>query len=157
MGHEWGSEWMGTVRILESSSVAVRRDQVEIDGEKARVRLVKTKGNTDRYVRIPLTLLENIEEEYTGSERVYLFENHHGQPFIRQYVTWQIARAGKRGLGRRIGAHVLRHSRATDLYERTRRIKAVSDFLGHSSVSTTPTYYVNDSFSNDELFNGEAL
>jgi hypothetical protein len=62
MGHEWGSEWMGTVQILESSSVAVRRDQVEIDGEKARVRLVKTKGNTDRYVRIPLTLLENIEE-----------------------------------------------------------------------------------------------
>jgi len=79
---------MGTVRILESSSVAVRRDQVEIDGEKARVRLVKTKGNTDRYVRIPLTLLENIEEEYTGSERVYLFENHHGQHFMRQYVTW---------------------------------------------------------------------
>jgi integrase len=52
---------------------------------------------------------------------------------------------------------VLRHSRATDLYERTRRIKAVSELLGHASVSTTSTYYVRDSFSDDELFNGEAL
>ena len=38
-----------------------------------------------------------------------------------------------------------------------RRIKAVSALLGHSSVSTTSTYYVRDTFSDDELFNEEAL
>jgi integrase/recombinase XerD len=140
-----------------SEALAVRRDQVVIDGDMARVRLVKTKGNKDRYVRIPRGLLEDIEAEYAGAGRIFLFESRHGQPFTRQYVTREIARAGKRELGRRIGAHVLRHSRATDLYERTRRIKAVSEFLGHSSVSTTSTFYVRDSFSDDELFNCEAL
>jgi integrase len=137
--------------------LAVRRDQVKSDGERARVHLVKTKGDKDRYVRIPRALLEDIEAEYAGPDRVYLFESRYGQPFRRQYVTREIARAGNRELGRRIKAHVLRHSRPTDLYERTRRIKAVSELLGRSSVSTTSTYYVRDSFSDDELFNGEAF
>lgn len=140
-----------------SEALAVRRDQVSRDSERAVVRLVRTKGDAERRVRIPGSLLEDIDREYAVHGRVYLFESLHGQPFTRQYVTREIARAGKRELGRRIGAHVLRHSRATDLYERTRRIKAVSELLGHSSVSTTSTYYVRDSFSDDELFNGEAL
>ncbi len=140
-----------------SEALAVRCDQVMIDGERAKVRLIKTKGDKDRYVRIPKALLKDIEAEYAGPDRVYLFESRYGQPFTRQYVTREIARAGKRELGRRVGAHVLRHSRATDLYERTRRIKAISELLGHSSVSTTSTYYVRDSFSDDELFNGEDI
>ena len=32
-----------------------------------------------------------------------------------------------------------------------------SELLGHSSVSTASTYYVRDTFGDDELFNGEAL
>lgn len=40
-----------------SEALEVRRDQVTIDGERARVRLVKTKGDKDRYVRIPQLLL----------------------------------------------------------------------------------------------------
>ena len=60
-------------------------------------------------------------------------------------------------LGRKVGAHVLRHSRATDLYERTKRIKAVSELLGHATVDMTAKYYVNDKFTDDELFNGEEL
>ena len=151
------ARFLYTTGARVSEALAVRRDQVAIDGERAKVHLVKTKGDKDRYVRIPNALLKEIEAEYAGPERVYLFESRHGQPFTRQYVTREIARAGKRELGRRVGAHVLRHSRATDLYERTRRIKAVSELLGHSSVSTTSTYYVRDSFSDDELFNGETL
>lgn len=140
-----------------SEALAVRRDQVTIDGERARVRLLRTKGDIERNVRIPKGLLEDIEAEYAGPDRVYLFESRYGQPFSRQYITREIGRAGRRVLDRQIGAHVLRHSRATDLYERTRRIKAVSELLGHSSVSTTSTYYVRDTFSDDELFNGEQL
>lgn len=86
-----------------------------------------------------------------------MFESRHSKPFSRQYVTREIARAARWELGKRVGAHVLRHSRATDLYQRTRRIKAVSVLLGHSGVDVTSRYYVRDDFSDEELFDGEAL
>jgi len=140
-----------------SEALAVRRDQVTADGERARVRLVRTKGDEERYARIPRALLEEIDGVYAAPGQVYLFESKHGQPFSRQYITREIARASRRVLGRRIGAHVLRHSRATDLYENTRRIKAVSALLGHANVDVTARYYVRDKFSDAELFNGEAL
>ena len=47
-------------------------------------------------------------------------------------------------LGRYVSAHVLRRSRATDLLEATKRIKAVSRLLGHSDKATTLRYYVAD-------------
>jgi site-specific recombinase XerD len=109
-----------------SELLAVRRDQVDLDSERAR-------------------------------GRVYLIESRHGQPFSRQHISRQLARASKRALGRRVEAHVLRHSRATGLYQHTRRIKAVAAMLGHSGVDTTARYYVRDDFSDAELFNGEAL
>jgi len=135
----------------------VRRDQVSLDGERARVRLVWTKGDVERQVRIPARLLAEIGAEYEAPGRVFLFESRQGQPFSRQYVSRELAQASKRVLGRRVTAHVLRHSRATDLYQHTRRIKSVSALLGHSGVDTTARYYVRDDFSDAELFNGEAL
>ena len=140
-----------------SEALVVRRDQVVIDGERVVVRLIKTKGDRERRVRIPPALLEAIDAEYSGPDRVHLFESRNGQAFSRQYITREIGRASKRVLGRKVGAHVLRHSRATDLYERTKRIKAVSELLGHATVDMTAKYYVNDKFTDDELFNGEEL
>jgi len=57
-------------------------------------------------------------------------------------------------LGRSVSAHVLRHSRATDLLAATKRIKAVSRLLGHSDEATTLRYYVRDAFSDEDLFGG---
>ncbi len=84
-------------------------------------------------------------------------ENHCGRPFSRQYVTREIARAAKRVLGRHITAQDLRHSRATDLFQKTRRLKGVSKMLGHASIVTTAKFYVRDSLTDDELFSGERL
>jgi len=140
-----------------SELLAVRRDQVSVDGERARLRLVRTKGDRARQVRIPIALLDEIDAEYQGENRVHLFESKHGLPFSRQYITREISRAARRVLGRNVGAHQLRHSRATDLYQSTRRLKAVSVLLGHAGVDTTARYYVRDDFSDAELFNGETL
>ena len=66
----------------------------------------------------------------------------------------KLARAALRVLGRSVSAHVLRHSRATDLLATTHRIKAVSRLLGHSDEAVTLRYYVKDSFTDEELFSG---
>jgi integrase len=108
-------------------------------------------------VRLPLALLQDIDAEFAAPGRVYLFESRCGRPFTWQYVAREIGRAARRVLGKRIGAHVLRHSRATDLYQSTKRIKAVSVLLGHAGMDTPARYYVRDDFSDAELFNDEAL
>ncbi len=141
-------------RVTEA--LEVRLADVKADGDRVLLRF-HGKGRKERWVRIPLSLREEIEREYGGGKREYLFESHHGEPFSRQYVTREIARAARRVLKRRITAHDLRHSRATDLFQKTRRLKGVSEMLGHASTSTTARFYVRDSLTDDELFTGEGL
>ncbi len=141
-------------RVTEA--LEVRLTDLKADGDRVLLRF-HGKGRKERWVRIPLSLLEEIEAEYGAKGREYLFESHHGGPFSRQYVTREIARAARRVLKRRITAHDLRHSRATDLFQKTRRLKGVSEMLGHASTSTTARFYVRDSLTDDELFTGEGL
>src|SRR5208282_2719818 len=141
-------------RVTEA--LELRLTDLKHDGERVLLRF-HGKGRKERLVRAPGGLLEEIEAEYGGKAREYLFESHQGGPFSRQYVTAEIARGAKRVLGRRTTAHDLRHSRATDLFQKTRRLKGVSEMLGHASTSTTARFYVRDSLTDDELFNGEGL
>ena len=141
-------------RVTEG--LKVRLTDLKDDGDRVLLRF-HGKGRKERWVRIPVSLFEEIEGEYGKKGRVYLFESHNGGPFSRQYVTREIARAARRVLNRRITAHNLRHSRATDLFQKTRRLKGVSEMLGHASTATTARFYVRDSLTDDELFNGEEL
>ena len=141
-------------RVTEG--LKVRLTDLKDDGDRVLLRF-HGKGCKERWVRIPVSLFEEIEGEYGKKGRVYLFESHYGGPFSRQYVTREIARAARRVLNRRITAHNLRHSRATDLFQKTRRLKGVSEMLGHASTATTARFYVRDSLTDDELFNGEGL
>ena len=135
-----------------SEILAVRRDQVKVNGH-VEMRLYG-KGGKERLARIPAALYSRILA--TFSEGEYLFTTFTGTPFHREYVSREIARAAKRATGRdHISAHVLRHSRATDLLATTHRIKAVSRLLGHANESTTLRFYVKDSFTDEELFAGE--
>lgn len=133
-----------------SEIVNVRRDQVKVNGS-VELRLYG-KGGKERAARIPLAMYRRILAEFPAGE--FLFVTGPGHAFKREYISRELARAGRRVLGRSFGAHVLRHSRATDLLATTHRIKAVSRLLGHADEAVTLRYYVKDSFSDDELFAG---
>jgi integrase/recombinase XerD len=60
-------------------------------------------------------------------------------------VSYEIIKAGKRILGRRISAHSMRHSFATLAIRDGASIKAVSKYLGHSSTAITMDMYVHES------------
>ena len=135
-----------------SEVLGVRRDQVKgANGAAVELRLYG-KGGKERSSRIPAELYRRILAEFPAG--TYLFESYKGQHFQREYISREIARAARRVLGRSISAHVLRHSRATDLLASTKRIKAVSRLLGHSDEATTLRYYVHDAFSDEDLFGG---
>ncbi len=136
-----------------SEGLGVRRDQVKVNSTNGAVELrLYGKGDKERTSRIPAELYRRILAVYP--EGTYLFQSRQGQHFKREYISREIARAARRVLGRAVSAHVLRHSRATDLLAATKRIKAVSRLLGHSDEATTLRYYVRDAFSDEELFGG---
>ena len=60
-------------------------------------------------------------------------------------MSYEIIKAGKRILGRRISAHSMRHSFATLAIRDGASIKAVSKYLGHSSTAITMDMYVHES------------
>jgi len=131
-----------------SEVLTVRRDQIKTNGSVER--RLYGKGGKERTARIPAELYKRILQVFPRG--TYLFESSHKKHFRREYISREIARAARRVLGRSVSAHVLRHSRATDLLASTKRIKAVSRLLGHSDEATTLRYYVHDAFSDDDLF-----
>ena len=133
-----------------SEVLGIRRDQVKTNGS-VELRLYG-KGGKERSSTIPADLYRRILAVFPKG--TYLFESRQGQHFHREYISREIARAARRVLGRSVSAHVLRHSRATDLLASTKRIKAISRLLGHSDEATTLRYYVHDAFSDEDLFGG---
>jgi integrase len=53
--------------------------------------------------------------------------------------------------GRHFSPHGCRHTFATRAIERTGKLKAVSEYLGHASVSITLDMYVHEEIADDEL------
>lgn len=139
-----------TTAARVSEALGVRQGDVKIEGERARVRL-HGKGRKERFVYIPLDLLAEINEEFRSPRRVYLLESSYGKPYCRQYISWAISKAAKVAIGRPVSAHDLRHSRATDLFAKSKNLPGVSKLLGHSSTAVTAMYYVRTELSEDEL------
>ena len=66
-----------------------------------------------------------------------------GQPLFKMSGrNWRkiVNHASKRGIGKSINTHRLRHSCATYLNSRGSDIMDIRDYLGHSSVKTTELY-----------------
>ena len=77
--------------------------------------------------------------------------DENGGPYTRFYVSNAIKAAGRIYLDREISAHTLRHSFATEKIAKTHKTTAVSEYLGHSSVSTTLQLYNHGELTDDDL------
>ncbi len=107
------------------------------------------KGNKERKIKIKKGLIIKIKNHVKSEE--YLFETLAGKRYDRRYITMQIKRLGRRILGKNISAHTLRHSFATNMLKKGHSIKAISQYLGHSSVALTLDLYTHDSLEWDSL------
>jgi integrase/recombinase XerD len=112
-----------------------------------RARLVG-KGQKERPVKISADLYDRIRAHYGGSG--YLFD-HGGKPYTRHYISNAIKQGGREYIDREISAHTLRHSFATEKIRKTGKIKGTSEYLGHSSTSTTLDMYVHEELSDEDL------
>ena len=110
---------------------------------------VMGKGGKARELRITRELYRGIRDVFHGKE--FLFESSKGRPLDRCYVAHRIHDAAERSLSRRFSPHGARHTFATRMIQSTRKIQAVSEYLGHSTPAITLSMYTHESLSDVDL------
>lgn len=152
-GH-WGknvplmTEFIANSGARVSEMLGIRLTDIRKDGANIWITL-RGKAKKEREILFhDEALLDHIRNHFKGN--TYLFE-HSGKPFTRQYVTSMLEKAGRDLWNRKISAHTLRHSFATQAIKKGVDDKAVADYLGHSSTAITKDMYTHIEITKKEL------
>jgi len=123
-------------------SEAIHLKLEDIDSKRMLIKLNDAKGGKDRYINLPVQLL-NLLKEYYREYRpsVYLFEGQKGGLYSAESV-WKVVRqtAIRAGVKKRVYPHILRHSFATHHIEQGIDIRYIQEWMGHESIKTTQRY-----------------
>lgn len=128
-----------------SETLKLKYDNLDEYKNCVKVRFIG-KGDKQRTAELfNIELFHLIQDHFKG--KTYLFEKPDGSQYKRTYVTMRIQRHAEKILGKRISAHTMRHSFATEMIKRTGKIKATSEALGHSTTAVTMDLYVHETLS----------
>lgn len=142
----WTTYTLG-LRLEESLNLQVG----DIDSKRMMVHVHRGKGAKDRYVPLTTSTLKLLRQYWaTHRHKTLIFpadtrEQREGQGtntvMSRSTVQTAIVKIVKSiGFTKQVSTHTLRHSCATHLLEAGVPIKAIQQFLGHSSLQTTMLY-----------------
>lgn len=137
------------VRISEM--ITIRQSWLKQENNYITI-FIKGKGRgskKERKLKVRLDLMNRIQSFYQGKD--FLFETEEGTSYRREHISMRIKRMGKKLFNKNISAHTTRHSFATIMINKTGKIKAVSQYLGHSSTSITLDMYCHESLEVEEL------
>lgn len=135
------------LRVSECSQLDVT--DVELDGVRGRVRVVRGKGGKERLVPLGARAVEALRaylavrpafvRPKSPAGALFLGDRggRMGPRSIRGLVYRRCEQTGARA---RIGPHGLRHSFATHLLESGADLRTIQSMLGHASLSTTQRY-----------------
>ena len=117
-----------------------------LDIEAAEVRVVG-KGARERIVPVGRPALEAIRAwlavrgGFPSTQTRALFLSRTGRRITPRSIERSLAAwAIKRGLGRHVHPHMLRHSFASHLLQSSGDLRAVQEMLGHASIASTQVY-----------------
>jgi integrase/recombinase XerD len=123
----------------------------DIDAARSMVHVHRGKGAKDRYVPLPTSTLEQLREHWATHRNPRLLfpadgRNHRGQSTATTAmspttVQGAIKRITRRiDFGKKVSLHTLRHSYGTHLLEAGVSLRAIQQYMGHSSLQTTMVY-----------------
>ncbi len=154
LGLKWSAVDFGAKTITIKHTVV----EVKIDGRQQVLAKDRTKTNSSRRV-LPLTeeLIEALNREkvrqkeyqkrlkkkYTTKYKEYICLQPDGTLIKPDYVTKHFARLLRNSGLRHIRFHDLRHSCASLLLSKNIPMKAIQEWLGHASFSTTANIYAH--------------
>jgi len=127
---------------LRVSEIAKLRLE-DIDFDRNTIHIKQGKGNKDRMVMFPDSLIKPFREYVSDySPKIYLFEGAKpGTPLHRrtfQAIFKECCEKAK--IQKHAGIHSLRHSFATHLLEGGTDIRFIQCLLGHQNIKTTQRY-----------------
>ena len=127
-------------------SAIVQIDINDIDFKHNQIRVTE-KGDYDNYVMFGENLksqimawLEDREKYFSNSDSDALFVSSRGLRLSHDMVDVMLKKYAKGVTDKKVHPHVMRHSCATNLYEKTGDIYLCSKQLNHKNVSTTQRY-----------------
>lgn len=127
-------------------SAIVQIDIDDIDFKNNQIRVTE-KGDYDNYVMFGENLktqilewLKDREKYFANSSSNALFISNRGTRLSHDMVDVTIKKYSKGVTDKKVHPHVMRHSCATNLYEKTGDIYLCSKQLNHKNVSTTQRY-----------------
>ncbi len=132
-----------------SELLSIRLSHCKHDGVYTYVQIVG-KNRKARRVILDRFLYNRIVRAFNSSD--HLFASHRGGSYSREHICRLINKYSLEFLGRSIHPHTFRHSFATRHIKRKHSVKAVSNYLGHSSTSITEQMYVHDEMQAEELW-----
>lgn len=114
----------------------------DIDSVQMRVLISSGKGKKDRYVNLPVSVLEDLRNYYmVHRPKKFLFEGQLGGQYTLRSAQLVFKTAmNKAGIKKTVGIHGLRHSYATHLLEYGTDITFIQKLLGHNDIKTTLRY-----------------
>jgi site-specific recombinase XerD len=114
----------------------------DIDSDRMLVHIENAKGKKDRYVTLPLSILDDLRKYYkTYRPKIYLFEGQFGGQYSIRSVQAVFKNAMKKAkINKAVGIHGLRHSYATHLLEKGTDMYFIQKLLGHANIKTTEIY-----------------
>lgn len=133
------------LRIAEAASIELKN--CRLHNRVVRIQVIG-KGSKIRAVLIGSDLFLKINDAFPGSR--FLFGKPDKTSFTTRYLRKLVSSTGST-IDREIYPHLLRHSFATATLQRSNKIKAVSDYLGHSSPSITLAMYVHQELTTTDL------
>lgn len=123
----------------------------DIDGDRGLVHVHRGKGAKDRYIPLPSSTLDMLRQYWvTHRHKRFLFpadgRNHTGMSTAKTTMSPTAVQGAMKKItrqlnfGKKVSTHTLRHSYATHLLEAGVSLKAIQQYMGHSSLQTTMVY-----------------
>ena len=114
----------------------------DIDSNKGRIFIRKSKGGRDRYALLPKKALEALREYWLDTQpKDWMFITKQGTQMTTKCIqdAWK-AIVRRSGIPKRITVHMLRHCFATHLLDEGNDLFKIKQLLGHSSINSTLWY-----------------
>lgn len=119
-----------------------------IDRSRMVINIVCGKGNKDRQVMLPVSLIQLLEKYYFEYKpKEYVLNGQNSLQYSDRSVLQVVKQlAEKAGISKRVYTHLMRHCSFTHLCESGTDINLIQKIAGHNNVKTTMIYtHISDS------------
>jgi len=115
--------------------------KTDLNFEENLIKINLAKGKKNRFVKIPFSTINDLENYCKLNNKKILFSSSRGGKLTTATIQKIIKNSSRKAkIKKNISPHTLRHSFATHLLEQGIDLRIIQKLLGHSDIKTTQRY-----------------